>query len=651
MAGTRQGPSAPGATSRGDLRQKSPWLVGQRILRPYGSHPQLSFLILSACWVVLLYWQAIGGPFVYDDIPQIQQNHALLSWHAAAGYLRSSVPFNNEFRGSAGSFYRPLFWLSLGLDRTLWGLNPSGFHVTNLVLHWASGLLGFLLLRAFGVSVLMAGGASLVWLGLPINSEAVAWISGRSFCLMDALMLPALLMADWHLRSRRRWPLLVYSFAFLGALLSHEAGVLVLPLTILVAYARDHKPQRSWLPLGGAAIGVALLYLGLRHLAGARIPAAVLDIGPLGIEFLKYIQWMIFPVAMSVERSTDVPANGFSIPAIVSLLVVLALFIFIVRWRKKMPEVAAGLAWMSVAVLPFCGIVFIYQGMAERYDYVASQGFALAVVALALRARKWARGAIPLLVVLWVGWGAWRLNARVVDWRNEVSLYTSSLRASPRSPVLLYNLGTAYADAGDIERAIRCYRRAIGLKPDYVSALVNLGNLLRARGEYSEAVALYKRAISLDPKSPDPWINLGNIYGQEGSMKDAKSAYERAIALKPDDTQAIINLGVTYQRLGNFAAAKQQYERAISIDRTQPGVYCNLGALLVQEGNADAAIEQFTKAIQIDKSYAAAYFDLGVVYQQTGHNDLATRMYEKALEIKPDYQKARSKLQRLQGRR
>jgi tetratricopeptide (TPR) repeat protein len=620
------------------------------ILRLCRSHSNLRFGILSGCWVFLLYWQVLSGPFVYDDVPQIQQNHALVSWHTSAEYFRSSVPFNKEYRGPAGSFYRPLFWLSLTLDRKLWGLNPSGFHVTNLVLHWASGLLGFLLLRNFGASILMASAASLVWLGLPINSEAVAWISGRSLCLMDLLLLLALLMADWYLRSRRPWPLIVYFFASLGALLSHEAGVLVLPLTILVAYARDHKPRRSWLPLVGAGIGVAFVYLGLRHLAGAQIPTAIPAILPLGIAFLKYVRWMVLPVAMSVERSTDVPANSFSLAAVVALLVVLFLFILIVRLRKKMPEVAAGLAWMSIALLPFCGMVFIYQGMAERYDYLASQGFALAVVALSLRARNWIRPAVLSLVILWSVWGAWRLNARVLDWTNEVSLYTTSLNATPNSAVLLYNLGVASADAGDIQRAIAYYRRAISLNPNYVSALVNLGNVLREQRSYSEAIALYRRAISLDPQSPDPWINLGNVYGQEGSAQEAKNAYERAIALKPDDTQAIINLGVTYQRLGNFPAAKQQYERAISIDGTQAAVYCNLGALFVQEGNVNAAVKQFTTATQIDPSYAPAYFDLGVLYQQTGNNDLAAQMYEKTLEIKPDYQKARVNLERLHGR-
>ncbi len=644
MARARQRPSPPGYS-----KQTAPRLLGKQLLGLCSSHSNLCFVFLSACWVFLLYWQALSGPFVYDDVTQIQQNHALLSWHTAAEYFRSSVPFNKEFRGFAGSFYRPLFWLSLTLDRKLWGLNPTGFHVTNLVLHWASGLLGFLLLRNFGASILMAG-AALVWLGLPINSEAVAWISGRSFCLMDLLLLLALLMADWYLRSRRPWPLIVYCFASLGALLSHEAGVLVLPLTILVAYARDHKPRQWWLPLGGAGISIALVYLGLRHLAGADIPTAIPAILPLGIEFLKYVQWMLLPVAMSIERSTDVSANAFSFAAVVALLVVLLLFILIVRLRKKMPEVAVGLAWMSITLLPFCGIIFIYQGMAERYDYLASQGLALAIVALSLRARKWMRPAALSLVMLWSVWGAWRLNARALDWTNEVSLYTASLNATPRSAVLLFNLGVGSADVGDVDKAIEYYQRALSINPNYVSALVNLGNTLRARGDYLEAIALYRRAISLDPQSPDPWIDLGNLYGQEGSTQEAKNAYEKAITLKPNDTQAIINLGVTYQRLGNFPAAKQQYERAISIDGNQAAVYCNLGALFVQEGNADAAVKQFTTATQIDPAYAPAYFDLGVLYQRTGNNDLAAQMYEKALEVKPDYQQARLNLERLRGR-
>jgi protein O-mannosyl-transferase len=161
-------------------RHRSARLRIKSELEAFAHHSGLWFAIVSACWVALLYRHVIGAGFVYDDVAQIQDNPALTSWHSVREYARHAVPFNNEFRGIGGSFYRPLFWFSLSLDRALWGLNATGFHLTNLLLHWANGLLAFLLLKRSHVSILLSGAVCIIWLGLPINTEVVAWISGRS---------------------------------------------------------------------------------------------------------------------------------------------------------------------------------------------------------------------------------------------------------------------------------------------------------------------------------------------------------------------------------------------------------------------------------------------------------------------------------------
>jgi hypothetical protein len=166
-------------SSVGKTKYRIGWGFFSRQRAAFASHPDLWFAIISACWVALLYRHVIGAGFVYDDVTQIQNNPALASWHSAADYVRSAVPFNSEFRGFGGSFYRPLFWFSLARDRVLWGLNATGFHLTNLLLHWANGLLAFLLLRRSSVSILLSAVVSITWLGLPINAEVVAWISGR----------------------------------------------------------------------------------------------------------------------------------------------------------------------------------------------------------------------------------------------------------------------------------------------------------------------------------------------------------------------------------------------------------------------------------------------------------------------------------------
>ncbi len=197
----------------------------------FAAHPDLWFAIFSACWVGLLYRHVIAAAFVYDDVPQISKNAALSSWRSVVGYFRSAVPFNSDFRGVGGFFYRPLFWASLALDRALWGLDAAGFHCTNLVLHWANGLLAFLLLKRLRVSVLVAAAVLLIWLGLPINAEVVAWISGRSISLAFVFLLTGLFCAECYLRSNGAVALIGYAIASLESLLSHEIGILTLPMT------------------------------------------------------------------------------------------------------------------------------------------------------------------------------------------------------------------------------------------------------------------------------------------------------------------------------------------------------------------------------------------------------------------------------------
>ena len=619
-------------------------------LEIFTSHPDLWFAVASACWVMLLYRHVLGAAFVYDDVPQIQKNAALTSWHSVLGYFRSEVPFSNEFRGFGGSFYRPLFWFSLAVDRAVYGLNANGYHVTNLLLHWANGFLAFLLLKRLRISTFVAAVVGFTWLGLPINTEVVAWISGRPIALAFLFVLLSLLSAEWYLRANQVLPLLGYAIASLASLLSHEIGILTLPLTCVLAYAT--KPAlRRWLVLSSVGLTTDAIYLWLRHLAGAHLSLGSPTLIEFASTFWKYVVWILLPLRMSVERSTDVPTDSSLIATAAAFVGFMALVILAARLRDKMPEVSAGLACLCIALAPFCGVLPIYQGMAERYAYVAGLALVLATAALVFRIRNRARVLAFGAVIGWVFWGALRLNARVLDWRDEVLLYASSLNATPRSAVLLYNLGAAYAEEGRGSAAADYYRRAIALKPDYTAAMVNLGNLFEHEGNYSEAASFYKRAISIDPRDPDVWVNLGDVYLQLSLIQEAESAYARAINLKPNDVDAIINLGAARQLSGNFAGATQAYQRAIAVDPNQAVAYCDLGAALLQHGNTEAAREQLTKAIEHNPAYAPAYFDFGVLYERTGQRDRAIEMYQKALQLQPDYQRALTNLERLQSRR
>jgi Tfp pilus assembly protein PilF len=576
------------------------------------AHESLGFATISACWLALLYWGAVHAPFVYDDIDQIQKNRSILRLGTTLRYFKSAEHFTNSFRGFGGSFYRPLFWFSLAIDQKVWGLHPTGFHITNIVLHWIAGLLGFVLLRRLHVGISVSAVSSLLWLGLPVNSEVVVWVSGRTYSLMAVFLFLALLSAEWYLRSRRPLPLLSYAVAALAATLCHEEGALVLPMTALVLYSTDRfRPRRVYVALGMAGTSALAVFFTLRQVAGTHMSTIhSFEFLPIGVLLMKYMNWMILPVRMSVERSTDVPANSLSMTTISAWIGFVFLVVLVYYLRNQLPAMAAGMTWMLIALLPFCGIVSIYQGMAERYNYLASCGLCFVSVALLSQLGPRTAAAACCVITIWAVWGMWRLEKRVLDWRDPILLYQASLEATPRSPALMFDLGAAFEKKGDLV----------------------------------EAAAYYEHTLDLDSQYEKAIAGLGSIYLKLGAPAEARIAFERALSLNPGDVTALVNYGAALLKSGDIVDAKLQEERAISINPANASAYCNLAVVLAQLGAVDAAIKNLLYAVDLDPSETIAYFDLATLYNHLGYTDSAAAMYRKILEVSPNNPEAISGL-------
>jgi protein O-mannosyl-transferase len=559
-------------------------------------------VLTSLLWVTLLYGPAIKGGFSsYDDAPQITQNPALSSLSGTLKYFRTSVSFSSDLHGSGESFYRPIFWLSLAMDKKLWGFNPVAFHFTNLLLHWMSGLFLFLLLRRLHISSLSSAATSLLWLSLPINCEAVAWISGRPYCLAACFLLLGMLLADEYLSRPRARYLVGFCLAASCALLSHEEGVLLVALTFLLIIAKHQVKSRAAIMLNGASVITTLLYFWLRHAASATGFAAKGAVAPFGLFFWKYFGWMVLPVRMSMERSTDTPSAGWSGHALAAWLCLALAFSGVLVAQRKVPRLLIGFAWMVIGLLPFCGIVSIYQGMAERYTYIASAGLALTVVLIAEEARGRWRPLSYGFVVAWLLWGVYRLETRIPDWSDAALLYAHSLQADPGSPKLHYNLGA----------------------------------VLEERREFAQARPEYKSAIDLQPSYEPAIAGLGNVYLNLGSADEASEMFEKALELKPDDVKAVTNYGTALQSLGKIDAAKTQYQRAISLAPDNDDAYCDLGALFVRDGDLRDAVLEFNLAAKTNPEDPVPLFNLAGIFRSMGRPDLAIKLYEQALQLNP----------------
>lgn len=529
-------------------------------------HPLYCFCLASVAWLAVLYSGVLSAPFVYDDIDQIANNPALQSWHAVySQFILAPVSFTSGFLGSGGAMYRPLFWISLALDQHLWGAEAGGFHFTSLLLHWLNGLLLFQLLRRLKLPLFVSGFATLVWLGLPINTEVVAWISGRPYLLSTAFLLLALHAALSYVRGQHWLPLSTFIACALMADFSHEEGLLLVALLGLAYLTDAEKDSKPWIVLATLSVLADVLFLLSKFAVGTHSGDGSHTLWSVGLKFWRYVQLISLPIHMSMERSSVVPSNTPSLAALIAWAAMIGLVLTAILIRKRAPVVAAGLATLLIGLLPYCGFVYIYQGMAERYDYLASIGFVLTVVGGVMLVTESQRRILLGCLGIWIAWGVWRTIVRVQDWEHPLALYLHSLEATPRSAYLQKNLGDVYASQGNPRQAVAAYSKSLALSPNDPKTILNDAAARQQTGNKSQAEAEYRRVIELRPHDSAAYVDLESLDIEEGRFDHAIAMYKQAIAVNPNDANAYFDLGVMFQQLGQVPEAMAFYKKVLQL--------------------------------------------------------------------------------------
>jgi hypothetical protein len=507
-------------------------------------HPMLSFVICASAWVGLLYAGVISAPFQDDDLSLIANSPVLQSWHEVwVKHLLSPLPLGVGLSIKGEATYRPMFWILLTVERHVFGDQPGAFHFIGLLLHWINGVLLFELLRRLGMRSMFAALASLIWLGMPINSEAVVWVSGQSYPLCMMFILSALLLGLRFVRSGGWGSLVAFTIAALLADFSHEEGLLLVVFVALgYVLLNEKRPWHRWGPLAGAALFAAASYFACRWAVGTRAGKGPHHFWNVAEVFWRYLQLVVLPVHMSVERSTSVPGTALTSGAILAWATLIVLIAGAVLLRRRVPTLTAGVAVVLISLLPYYGLVYIYQGMGERYVYYASMGFAVGLTGAVAVVRPAARQIVFMCLVIWIGWGAWRLEGRVEDWQSALALYGHSLDATPNSALTNLNYGAALYLAGRQAEAEKAYMRVLELAPKNAQAYVDLEALYIQEERLDEAIAMYKQAIAVDPDDVNAYFDMGVMFQSRGQDREALAFYKKVLLLKPGDGQTMLYL-------------------------------------------------------------------------------------------------------------
>jgi len=221
-----------------------------------------------------------------------------------------------------------------------------------------------------------------------------------------------------------------------------------------------------------------------------------------------------------------------------------------------------------------------------------------------------------------------------------VKSYKHALAINPNYAEVHFNLGVTLQKLGQLDVAVNSYEQALAIKPDYAEAYYNLGITLQKIGQLDAAVYSYSQAIAVNPNYAEAHFNLGNAYQKLGQLDAAINSYSKAVAIRANYAEAYYNLGITLQNLGQLDAAVNSFEQALAVRPDYAEVHFNLGITLQKLGQLDAAVNSFEQALAVKSDYAKAHSNLGVIFKELDQFNLAIQHQQHALKINPEFSEA-----------
>ena len=598
------------------------------------SRPHHLSILISLALIVgtlVVFWQVRNHEFInFDDREYVTNNPQVKTGLTLRGVIWA-------FTTSHASNWHPLTWLSHMLDCTLYGLNPGGHHMTNLLFHIASSLLLFLVLRRMTGAIWESSFVAGLFALHPLHVGSVAWVAERKDVLSTFFWV--LTMWAYVYYSRRpglnRYLLVLLCFVF--GLLS-KPMLVTLPFVMLLL---------DYWPLGRFQFGPSMgdldssthvsldrshQGLSVVRLVLEKIPLFVLSgvsslltflvqqrggtvgsleaiplesrIGNALISYVQYIGKMVWPHRLAVFY--PYPENLPIWQVVGAGLLLVALSILVIRSARRQPYLAVGWLWYLGTLVPVIGLVQVgMQAMADRYTYVPLVGLFI-MIAWGVRdlSEGWrhrrtvfaiSAGVLfsVLMVMTWI---------EVRRWENSMTLFSRTLEVTSKNSLIHYNLGVV---------------------------------LLR-QGRNTEAITQLNESLQIAPNRADVHNNLGVALARQGKIEEAVTHYAEALQIKPDYADAHNNLGGALVRQGKIKEAMVHYAEVLRINPDQAEAHGNIGNCLAEQGKMEEAIAHYKKALQIKPGFSEVHFSLGMAYWMMGNRDSALEEYRILKTIHPD---------------
>jgi protein O-mannosyl-transferase len=568
---------------------------------------KLVFCLFLGALTFTVFWGVLGNEFInYDDPQYVTDNR-----HVTSGLSLENVSW--AFTSGHAANWHPVTWLSHMVDVELFGVDPRGHHLVNLIFHAVNACLLFLFLHGVTGAPWRSALVAALFAVHPLHLESVAWVAERKDLLSTFLGLLTLLAYAGYARRGGAWRYAVLICCFALGLMA-KPMLVTLPLVMLLL---DYWPLRRFPDAPAESSGEnpsACIRLPFSRLLLEKLPLIALsilsscvtlyvqskgeavhtlEVTPIPFRvanalfaYLRYLGKTVWPADLTVlyPLSHTTPVLQGVLSGIVLLLVSYAVF---VPGRSR-PYLAVGWLWFLGTLVPVIGIVQVgLQSMADRYTY------------------------FPLVGIFVMGvWGAAELSGRRPQLRTPLAVAAAL-------SLLLCSVVT-WKNEGYWNNSTALFTHAIAVHPDSYYAQYMLGKALYDDGNFGEALVHYTTARQLNPRFADTYINMGIIQAKQGNQTGAIENFTTALSLKPGSPYVHYNLAAALQGQGRLEEAMKHYGEALRLDPENIGAHFNIGVAFMDLKGWDQAIIHFEQVLRLKPELEEARRNLQICVQQRG---------------------------------
>ena len=606
---------------------------------------------------VVVFIPAFFAAFVWDDV-------IIVDLHKQVGGF-ADIWLNPSLIESEGHYW-PVVYTMFWVEYLLWGVDPVGYHVVNVVLHAANTMLIYALLRR--LTVPGAWVAAALWAVHPVHVDSIAWAIERKDVLSALFYLASVLVYirwDEHRReaaarvrrrtspknrrrSRRSAALYAASLALFTLALLSKSIVVTLPVMLLVYHwwrtgRLTGRDAIGTVPFFAVAIGITL-----GDLAYYRPRARPLDFSLteraqiVSRSFWHYAEQLLWPSDLLpiYPRWTIDGGDPLGWGLLLAGVAVVAA-LWVLRDRIGRGPLA-GVLFFGVTLAPALGIIdhgyMTTTYVADRFQYLAGIGLiALVAGTLAHVAAKYEFGhrltptrilaglCVPVLVVL--GVITWR-SALNYETPERFFTYIVTNNPSARGGAYL-NLGNAYREQGRVEEAIEAYEQSLeNDKPDTHMGLYNLGLAYDELDDLETAESYFRQALDQRASHIPSLGNLANVLYDKGEHSAAEELLQEGLRREPDDSQLLNNLATLYGKRGDLELATEFFQKGLDEHPKDENLLANFGLLLHNNGHWVEAEPILRRALDANPDREGIAEMLATVLMTLGRADEASELAE-----------------------